>query len=54
MEILINQINEMIEETGAATKDTDFERGFREGLRVSVHLVELYNKLTNQQGGKDE
>ena len=48
MEILINQLSEMIEETGACTKDTDFERGFREGLRVSVHLIELYNKLTKE------
>jgi len=54
MKILINQLSEMIEETGMCTKDTEFERGFREGLRVSVHMVELYNKLINQQGENDE
>jgi len=48
MEILINQLSEMIEETVSSTKDTDFERGLREGLRVSVHLIELYNKLTKE------
>jgi len=48
MKILINQINEMIEETGASLKETEFERGYREGLRVSVHMAELYKKTKEE------
>ena len=45
MEHLINQISEMIEEVGASTKDSEFERGYREGLRVTVHMLELFKKV---------
>jgi len=49
MKILINQINEMIEETAVAMKETEFERGYREGLRVSVHMLELYMKIKEEK-----
>ncbi len=49
MNILINQMSEMIEEVGVSVKETEFERGYREGLRVSVHMLELYKKIKEEE-----
>ncbi len=39
----------MIEEVGCNSPATDNERGYREGLRVAAHMLELYDKVKNRE-----
>ena len=48
MKILINQLNEMIEEVDSNSPATENERGYREGLRVATHMIELYDKVKGE------